>query len=310
MSKKKKPSKLSRTANIVITVIAVLVLVVSGAVCIKYFVEFYQSKNQNDELAALVTESENDYPDEPAFVQPKYRSLYNENNDFVGWITVPNTAINHPVMQAEDNSYYLRRDFYKQYLRRGTVFMDYRNDPENLNVNTILYGHNYLDSTMFSDLEKYKDIEFYKTAPVIEFNTIYADHKWKVFAVFLTTASPELDNGYVFNYIYPFMTESSTEEFIEEVAKRSLYDTGVDVLPTDKILTLSTCTRDMDITRKQEDARCVVMARLVREGESETVDTSKATVNPEPKYPQLWYDKFGLENPYRNDEKWYPRGEG
>ncbi len=310
MSRQKKHSKLSRTANIVITVIAVLVLVVSGAFCIKYFVEFYQSKNQNDALAALVTESEETYPAEPAFVQPKYRSLYNENNDFVGWITVPNTAINHPVVQGEDNSYYLRRDFYKQYLRRGTIFMDYRNDPENLNVNTILYGHNYLDSTMFSDLEKYKDIEFYKTAPVIEFNTIYGDYKWKVFAVFLTTASPELDNGYVFNYIYPFMTESSTEEFIAEVAKRSLYDTGVDVLPTDKILTLSTCTRDMDITRKQEDARCVVMARLVRAGESETVDTSKATVNPEPKYPQLWYDKFGLENPYRNDEKWYPRGEG
>lgn len=310
MSRQKKHSKLSRTANIVITVISVLVLVVAGAFCIKYFVEFYQSKNQNDALAALVTESEETYPAEPAFVQPKYRSLYNENNDFVGWITVPNTAINHPVVQGEDNSYYLRRDFYKQYLRRGTVFMDYRNDPENLNVNTILYGHNYLDSTMFSDLEKYKDIEFYKTAPVIEFNTIYGDYKWKVFAVFLTTASPELDNGYVFNYIYPFMTESSTEEFIAEVAKRSLYDTGVDVLPTDKILTLSTCTRDMDITRKQEDARCVVMARLVRAGESETVDTSKATVNPEPKYPQLWYDKFGLENPYRNDEKWYPRGEG
>lgn len=310
MSRQKKHSKLSRTANIVITVIAVLVLVVAGAFCIKYFVEFYQSKNQNDALAALVTESEETYPAEPAFVQPKYRSLYNENNDFVGWITVPNTAINHPVVQGEDNSYYLRRDFYKQYLRRGTIFMDYRNDPENLNVNTILYGHNYLDSTMFSDLEKYKDIEFYKTAPVIEFNTIYGDYKWKVFAVFLTTASPELDNGYVFNYIYPFMTESSTEEFIAEVAKRSLYDTGVDVLPTDKILTLSTCTRDMDITRKQEDARCVVMARLVRAGESETVDTSKATVNPEPKYPQLWYDKFGLENPYRNDEKWYPRGEG
>lgn len=310
MSRQKKHSKLSRTANIVITVIAVLVLVVSGAFCIKYFVEFYQSKNQNDALAALVTESEETYPAEPAFVQPKYRSLYNENNDFVGWITVPNTAINHPVVQGEDNSYYLRRDFYKQYLRRGTIFMDYRNDPENLNVNTILYGHNYLDSTMFSDLEKYKDIEFYKTAPVIEFNTIYGDYKWKVFAVFLTTASPELDNDYVFNYIYPFMTESSTEEFIAEVAKRSLYDTGVDVLPTDKILTLSTCTRDMDITRKQEDARCVVMARLVRAGESETVDTSKATVNPEPKYPQLWYDKFGLENPYRSDEKWYPRGEG
>ena len=308
--KRKKQSRFSKTANRVITIVAVLVLLVSGAVCVKYFVELYQNKNQTEELAALVTESEENYPDEPAFVQPKYRELYNQNNDFVGWITVPNTAINHPVMQSDDNEYYLRRDFYKNYLRRGTVFMDYRNDPENLNVNTILYGHNYLDSTMFSDLEKYKDIEFYKTAPVIEFDTIYADHKWKVFAVFLTTASPELDNNYVFNYIYPFMTESSFEEFIDEVAKRSLYDTGVEVLPTDKILTLSTCTRDMDITSKQENARCVVMARLVREGEDESVDTSQATVNPNPKYPQLWYDKYGIENPYKDDEKWYPRGEG
>ncbi len=308
--KKKKQSRFGKTVNRIITIVAVLVLLVAGALCVKYFVDLYQSKNQTQELAELVTDSEESYPAEPAWVQPKYRALYNENNDFVGWITVPNTAINHPVVQGSDNEYYLRRDFYKQYLRRGTIYMDYRNDPENLNVNTILYGHNYLDSTMFSDLEKYKDIEFYKTAPVIEFNTIYADHKWKVFAVFLTTASPELDNNYVFNYIYPFMTESSFAEFIDEVAKRSLYDTGVEVLPTDKILTLSTCTRDMDITSRQENARCVVMARLVREGEDESVDTSKATANPNPKYPQLWYDKYGLENPYRNDEKWYPRGEG
>ena len=188
--------------------------------------------------------------------------------------------------------------------------MDYRNSIDTFNKNTIIYGHNYLDSTMFSDLENYKDIEFYKTAPVIEFNTIYQNYKWKVFAVFLTTASPELDNGYVFNYIYPFMTDDNFADFIAEVDKRSLYHTDVEVLPTDKILTLQTCTRDLDLSsRKQEDARCIVMARLVRDGESETVDATKATVNENPKYPQLYYDKYKLENPYVNDEKWYPKGE-
>ena len=201
-------------------------------------------------------------------------------------------------------------DFYKAYERRGSVFMDYRNSIDTFNKNTIIYGHNYLDSTMFSDLENYKDIEFYKTAPVIECNTIYKNYKWKVFAVFLTTASPELDNGYVFNYIYPFMTDENFAEFIAEVQKRSLYHTDVEVLPTDKILTLQTCTRDLDLSpRKQEDARCIVMARLVREGESETVDVTKAVQNENPKYPQLYYDKYKLENPYRNDEQWYPRGE-
>lgn len=246
-----------------------MVLLVAGGICVKYFYDIYESKKQAQNIAELTTQPAENYPAEPAFVQPRYRAAYNENNDLVGWITVPNTAIDHPVMQSEDNEFYLRHDFHKEYLRRGTIYMDYRNDAENFNKNTILYGHNYLDSTMFSDLEKYKDAEFYKTAPVITFNTIYKDYKWKVFAVFLTTASANLDNGYVFNYIYPFMTDSSFAEFVAEVDKRSLYHTGVDVLPTDKILTLSTCTRDMDLSpRKQEDARCVVMARLVREGDN------------------------------------------
>lgn len=309
--KRKKKSRAGRTVNRIITVLAVLVLLIAGGICVKYFHDVYENKQAAEQIAELTLAPTEGYPAEPAEVQPKYRAAYTENNDLVGWITVPNTAINHPVMQSDDNEFYLRHDFYKNYLRRGTIFMDYRNSFDPFDKNTILYGHNYLDSTMFSDLEKYKDIEFYKTAPVIEFNTIYRDYKWKVFAVFLTTASPELDNGYVFNYIYPFMTDENFAEFIAEVDKRSLYHTDVEVLPTDKILTLSTCTRDMDLSsRKQEDARCVVMARLVRDGESEEVNVSVATVNENPKYPQLWYDKFGLSNPYRNDEKWYPRGEG
>ncbi len=307
---RKKKSKSGGVVNRLVAILAVLVLLVASGICVKYFYDIYNSKKQAQDIAEMITWDAEDYPDEPAEVQPKYRAAYNENNDFVGWITVPNTAINHPVMQSDDNEFYLRHDFYKEYLRRGTIFMDYRNDVQTLNKNTILYGHNYLDSTMFSDLEKYKDIEFYKTAPVIEFNTIYEDYKWKVFAVFLTTASAELDNGYVFNYIYPFMTDNSFMEFVAEVDKRSLYHTDVDILPTDKILALSTCTRDMDLSsRKQENARCVVLARLVRAGETEEVDVEKAVVNENPKYPQLWYKKYKIENPYRNDEKWYPRGE-
>jgi len=309
-TKQKRKKKSGGVVNRLITVIAVLVLLVAGGICVKYFHDIYVSKKQSQNITDLTTQPAENYPAEPAFVQPRYRAAYNENNDLVGWITVPNTTIDHPVMQSEDNEFYLRHDFYKAYLRRGTIYMDYRNNAETLNKNTILYGHNYLDSTMFSDLEKYKDAEFYKTAPVITFNTIYKDYKWKVFAVFLTTASAELDNGYVFNYIYPFMTAESFAEFIVEVDKRSLYHTDVEVLPTDKILTLSTCTRDMDLSpRKQQDARCVVMARLVRDGEDASVDVSAVQINENPKYPQLWYDKHKTANPFRNEEKWYPRGE-
>ncbi len=309
---KRKGKKAGKVVNLVITLAAILVLLVSGAICVKHFKEIYDSKQQAENIAELTSAPEaQSYPAEPAEVQPQYRAAYTENNDLVGWIVIPNTTINQPVLQAADNDYYMRRDFYKAYFRRGSVFMDYRNHIDVFDKNTILYGHNYLDSTMFSDLEKYKDLEFYKTAPVIEFNTIYKNYKWKVFAVFLTTASPELDNNYVFNYIYPFMTDSNFADFVAEVGKRSLYHTDVEVLPTDKILTLQTCSRDLDLSaRKQEDVRCIVMARLVREGESETVDVSKAVINENPKYPQLYYDKYKLQNPYINDEKWYPQGEG
>lgn len=242
----------------------------------------------------------------PEGILPMYKKAYSVNNDLVGWIRVPGTAVDHPVVKAKDNDFYLRRDFFGNYEQRGTVFMDFHNRVQSLSKNTILYGHNYLDSTMFSDLEKYKDIEFYKQAPIIEFNTIYKEYKWKVVAVFLTTASKEQDNDYIFNYIYPNMGLTSYMGYIKELEKRRLYDTGVDLLPTDKILTLSTCTLDMDMPNLRANARCVVVARLLRNGESEEVDTSLAKVNPSPKYPQLWYDKFKKDNPYKNDAKWYP----
>ena len=102
-------------------------------------------------------------------------------------------------------------------------------------------------------------------------------------------------------YLSGFQAEKrdiDKENYIEEIKKRSLYDTGVDVNPTDKLLTLSTCCKDFD------DARLVVVARLVRPGESADVDVSRATVNSNPRYPQAWYNKKGKTNPYKNAFQW------
>lgn len=311
---KKEKSKFSKTIYWILLILLLVIAIVSGALFLKSYMDKRKNVNDTEALADLVEDESGSiaYPSEPADVLPQYRSVYQINNDLVGWIKVPNTSVNHPVAQTSDNKFYLSRDFKtkKRPVRggRGTIFMDYRNDPKNLNKNTILYGHNALDGTMFSDLEKYKDMEFYKQSPVIEFNTIYKEYKWKVFAVFYGTAEPQLDNGYVFNFIYPFMTDSNFADYLEEVEKRSFYHTSVDVLPTDKILTLVTCTRDLDYVTKHDNVRLVVLARLVRDGESETVDVSQVTKNPNPKHPQLWYDKHKQENPYINDEKWYPKG--
>lgn len=315
---KKETNKTKKTIYNVVLAILILIMLASAIGFTITYVKKKQHEKEMQELANLVetqveTDEQETYPSEPKEVLPQYRAAYQINSDLVGWIRVPNTHINHPVAQSDDNDFYLYRDFKTKKgsrgQRRGTIFMDYRNHLQPLDKNTILYGHNNLDTTMFSDLEKYKDLDFYKQNPVVYFDTIYEERVWKVFAIFYATASPELDNGYVFNYVYPAMTDSNFADYVEEIKKRTLIQTDVEVLPTDKILTLSTCTRDLDLKRgKQENARIVILARLVRPGESETVDVTNAKRNPNPKQPQLWYDKHKKDNPYINDPKWYPKG--
>ena len=109
---------------------------------------------------------------------------------------------------------------------------------------------------------------------MIEYNTLYADYQWKVYAVFLTNSKAEHDNGYIFNYIFTNLSsDDKFKEYISEIDQRKLYSTGVDIRPDDKILTLSTCNYDWD------EQRLVVVARLVREGEDASVDTSLAKKN-------------------------------
>lgn len=236
----------------------------------------------------------------------EYAEYYNINNDFVGWIKIDGTEIDYPVVQGADNDCYLSHNFKKEKESRGTIFMAYDCDAELGSKNTVIHGHNWLDDSVFSPLVQYSDFEFYKEHPVIEFNTRNEMHKWKIIAVFITSADENEDNGYVFNYVYPNMGSENFKPYSEELKKRTLFDTGVDYNESDKFLTLSTCTREVDKGKKRADCRIVIVSRMVRENETAYVDTSKSIMNENPKYPQIWYDNKGLSNPYINDEKWYP----
>ncbi len=242
----------------------------------------------------------------PAGIQLKYAKFYAINQDFVGYLSIDELGIGLPVVQSDDESYYMRRNIYKESSKYGCPFVPANNDMINLDRNTVIYGHNMSDGSIFAPLSKYKTLAGFQSAPVIQFDTVYGTYKWKVIAAFITNASKEGDNGYVFPYNYTKL-ESDTEfmKYIELLKERSLYDTGVDVISTDKILTLSTCTYDFD------DARFVVVARLVRDGESTEVDVSQAKVNENPHYPQAWYGtkkKDKKKNPYLDAEKWYYYG--
>ncbi len=239
-------------------------------------------------------------PSSGEVIQDKYSALLKMNEDFVGKLIIDATGesgIN--VVQTDNNYTYLNTGFKGETTRYGTLFVDYRNDVRALDTNTIIYGHNMRDGSQLGTLSLYADIENYKDFPIIKFDTIYRNTEWKVFAAFISNGDKAQDNGYEFPYITPnFPSDEKFLEFIDEVKARSYYtNEDVDIVPGDKILTISTCDTVF------EDARFVVMARLVRQGESADVDTSKAVKNDNQRFPQAWYDVKGKKNPFKNADK-------
>lgn len=302
--------------KIILSVSIITIIVSCGILVNTYFIEPMRFKSGNDDLVAQMQENINANGDSteiaeevkqqaavdfPEGMLAKYAQLYAANDDLRGWISIPGFDINLPIAQGTDNNFYLKKDIYGKYTTYGVPFFDYRmTDFKNLHKNTVVYGHNMRhDDLIFGMLENYRFIEAgFQKAPVIECNTIYGDFTWFVYAAFISNSDASQDNGYLFPYNFIDVSDGKFADYIAEIDKRKFYTTGVDIQPTDKILTLSTCCYDF------EDARLVVVARLRREGESVAVDTSRAYLNDDIKYPQIWYDVNKKTNNHASDPRW------
>lgn len=182
-----------------------------------------------------------------------FSTLQEINKDTVGWLTVNNTRIDYPVVQAKDNDYYLRRDYYQNKNRHGWIFMDYRNNPDELNENTIIYGHNLANQTMFGTLRYALNSYWYKKSAnqIITFNTPNENMKFQIFSIYtIPTTNDYLD--------ITFPTTDAYQAYIDLVKGRSIYDFNIEVTTGDKILTLSTCANG-------NDKRLVIHAKLIKE---------------------------------------------
>ncbi len=312
----KKSDSLREKIRKVVMDIAVVVIIGCGIAFVNLYMETQAQLKMEEEIKNILVDTEGfdateydeaweevfaQYPNIqfPEGMNLKYSYLYALNNDLVGWLKIDNTNLDVQVVQTDTNEYYVDHDFYKKQSRYGCPHMDIKNDPKYLDDNTIIYGHHMTDGLMFSNLDKYKTLEGYKESPLIEYSSLYETYYFKVFAVFVTNVEAEKDNGNLFNFqISDFSTDERFSNYVAEIQKRSLINTGVTVQPDDKLLTLVTCTYDFD------NARLVVVGRMVRENEEITVDTSEATLNTSPKYPQAWYDKRNMDNPYKDDKNW------
>lgn len=254
------------------------------------------------------------YPDG---ILEKMKALYAINKDTVGFLSIPGTEISTVVVQGDDNSYYLTKDFYKRTTYEtsstnyGNIYLDYRCVSDGISKNMVIHGHTTgkasgVPKQSFRELYDYRDKNYFIENPIIKYTTLYGEYTYKICAVFLSTTQRKDDNGYMFNYIYPDMSDNNMVGYIEQVKQRMLYETGVSLEPADKIITLSTCIYDYG---KSVDTRLVVVGRLLHEGESEAIDASLVKDNPDFRRPQVWYNSQGKTNPYKDAARWEPSPE-
>lgn len=190
---------------------------------------------------------------EPAMLE-QYADLYEENKDLAGWLSIEGMKIDYPVMQSEDDEYYLHHDFYGADSQYGCLYVRGQADLD-AGTNFIIYGHNMKDGSMFGDLDLYLKESFYKEHPSISFDTLYEERTYEIVAVFRSQVYNTDDDVFKYYQFYEADTQEEFEDFYGNIKELSLYDTGVEAKYGDTFLTLSTCAYHVP------DGRLVVVAK-------------------------------------------------
>ena len=231
----------------IILVVCLIVFVGAAGVLIQYYYNGYKEMNSLKDLKQ--SEELEDLKTDKGIIIGKYVPIWQKNNDLIGWIRIDGTKIDFPVMQTPDDpEYYLRRDFNREHSTGGVPFMDVHSYIFMPTSNFMIYGHNMKNGSMFHDLIKYEDEEFYRDHKTINFDTIYKGGQG-VYQVVAAGYSQiyDKDSSKFKYYAYAGMTsEREYHEFVDGVKKLSCYDTGVVPEYGSQLITLSTCTNVSD----------------------------------------------------------------
>ncbi len=199
----------------------------------------------------FISQEENNIEQDVDFLQVDFIELKNINDDTIGWLQVANTSVDYPVVQGEDNEYYLMHSFDNSQNNAGWIFLDARNDINNFGRNTVIYGHSRVDDTMFGSLRYVLDEDWYNNSEhIIKLATLNANTIWQIISVY----SVPSENYYIKTN---FLNDGLFQNFLDNILSRSKFNFSTNVDINDKILTLSTC-------RDNYGNRLVIHAKLVK----------------------------------------------
>ncbi len=272
MTKKRYKLKWENLIAVIIFLIAFIFLMKSGIDLINYFIDTNKTNSEIKEIEDVVKIEEVPDSDETEIIeQPEeipesnpywdyikmnlinvnFNELIKLNDETKGWIKVNGTNINYPFVQTNNNDYYLTHSYNKSYNQAGWVFMDYRNDTENLDRNTILYAHGMNNKTMFGSLRNILSSSWYNNTDnhIIKLSTPTENTLWQVFSVYHI----ETTNDYIQT---EFATDTEYQTFLDMLKNRSAVEFDTTINSTDKIITLSTCYNKTD--------KVVMHAKLIK----------------------------------------------
>lgn len=280
---KKKGNKLLN----VLIIICIIVFIASGVILVKELSKYWEADKINSDLKDILSEPPTSQEIEltPPDSNQQFAKLYAVNNDFIGWIQIPNTHVDYPVVHTDNNDYYLENNFYKEPNKLGTVFVDSRAviSPGKTSDHLVLYGHSAQNGSFFADARKYKTVEYYQQHAFIDFDTLYDNSDWIVVSAFMIDAREDAKNPFWYHDYIDFTDESLYNEFINQITQRNYFVNNIDLQYGDKFITLSTCDYDFD------DSRFAVTARKLRDGETkESFDLQDISLNQNRVMPERW----------------------
>lgn len=250
----------------IVMIVALCVFCYSGYELISIYSEYRKGEQEYSDLSDKIletresvsetvtkadggTDSETTAPEEEFVFD--FDSLYNINNDACGWILINGTQISYPLVQGSDNEYYLTHTINGTYNGAGTIFLDARMENGFASDNTIIYGHNMKNGTMFGELKKYKSADYCSEHNIIDIFTKDSMYSYEVVATAIVDPADQMI------YTYDFTDEAHFTSYRDYINSVKLYDTGVNIYSDDRLVTLSTCTGD-------STQRFVVIAKRIQ----------------------------------------------
>lgn len=238
MRREKIKNKNKKTKKNILNLIVYFMLLVIMAYSGTKIYKWYKDITNNKEIAEKIKNTLIVYENKKDYVID-FNKLKEQNNETVAWIKVNNTNIEYPVVKGNDNIFYLNHSFDKSKNSAGWIFADYRNKFDNTDKNTVIYGHNMRDGSMFGSMKNILNSDWYENEENTNI-TLYTENEkrsYKVFSIYKI----ESEDYYIKT---EFINDKEFEQFVNTIKNRSIKKFDIDVSSSDSILTLSTCAKN------------------------------------------------------------------